>query len=429
MQMKCIACGHEIKKLMTINNMPASAQDIPDKDEIKADHAITLDLCQCTECGLVQFDCEPVSYYKDVIRAGGGTSTMARLRHEEYARLLGFMRERGIKGRNIVEVGCGRGEFLRMWQNLSDDDIGAEALMADREKDLLSGQPKAGMIRLTGIEHKKELVDEAMAFSEVEKSGSIKYQVCQGFAEGEYEYPNGPFDAFVQFNFLEHQPHPKDMLQNIWRNLKPKALGLVTVPSFEYILQYNGYYELLHDHIANYTEFTLQKLFQDNGFEVLDMRIVNRDTIEIVVSKADPDELTTMRYNGTLIDVSSLQDSYERLNDEVNAHISHLSSTGKTLAIWGASHQGFTLAATTKLGGKVKYIIDSAKFKQGRFSPASHIPIVAPEHFYEDPVDEILIVAPGYTDEIAGIIREKYGDVRILVLKTDKIEDYVNQQK
>ena len=124
MKMKCLACGHEIKKLMTFKDMPASAQDIPAKEELDADHPITLELCQCTECGLVQFDCEPVSYYKDVIRAGGGTSTMTKLRHEEYARLLEYMREHGVKGRNIVEVGCGRGEFLRMWQNLSEDEVG-----------------------------------------------------------------------------------------------------------------------------------------------------------------------------------------------------------------------------------------------------------------------------------------------------------------
>lgn len=422
MNMKCIACGHEIKKLMTLENMPGSAQNIPDAAEVKEDHPITLDLCQCPECGLVQFDCEPVDYYKDVIRAGGGTRTMTRLRHEEYARLLSYMQEYGIKGRNIVEVGCGRGEFLRMWQNLSESEEGAEALKKDQEKDALSGQPKAAALRLTGIEHKRELVDEA---KKIQTPDKITYQVVEGFAEGDYRYPNGPFDAFVQFNFLEHQPYPKDMLQNIWNNLKPKALGLVTVPSFEYILKYNGYYELLRDHIANYTEFTLQKLFQDNGFEVLDMRTVNRDTIEIIVKKADPDELTSLRYNGSLIDVSALKESYERMNKEVNAHIGHLAETGKTMAIWGASHQGFTLASTTGLGGKVRYIIDSAKFKQGRFSPASHIPIVSPEHFFDEKVDEILIVAPGYTDEIASIIGEKYGkEVKILVLKTDKIEEY-----
>lgn len=419
MKMTCIACGHALSPLMTLDDMPASAQNIPAASELAEDHPLSLTLCQCPSCGLVQFDTEPVDYYRDVIRAGGGTRTMTRLRHEEYARLLTAMQEQHIRGRRIVEVGCGRGEFLRMWQNLAEDPEGAAALARDQERDPLSGQPNAAPLHLVGIEHKPSLVEEANA------SADKKYRVYEGFATGDVRYPEGPFDAFVQFNFLEHQPDPCDMLRNIWHNLKPQALGLITVPSFEYILRYNGYYELLRDHIANYTEFTLQKLLQDCGFELLSMDLVNRDTIEAIVRKADPDELSELHYSGRLIDVSALRDSYDRLSASVNAHIDHLSESRRTMAIWGASHQGFTLAATTKLGGRVEYIIDSAPFKQGRFSPASHIPIVAPDYAVVHPVDEILIVAPGYTDEIAGIIRERFDEnVRILVLRTDRIEEY-----
>lgn len=419
MNMTCIACGHALSPLMTLDDMPASAQNIPAASELAEDHPLSLTLCQCPSCGLVQFDTEPVDYYRDVIRAGGGTRTMTRLRHEEYARLLTAMQENHIHGRRIVEVGCGRGEFLRMWQNLAEDPEGAAALARDQERDPLSGQPNAAPLHLVGLEHKPSLVEEANAVADK------KYRVYEGFATGDVRYPEGPFDAFVQFNFLEHQPDPCDMLRNIGRNLKPQALGLITVPSFEYILRYNGYYELLRDHIANYTEFTLQKLLQDCGFELLSMDLVNRDTIEAIVRKADPDELSELHYSGRLIDVSALRDSYDRLSASVNAHIDHLSESRRTMAIWGASHQGFTLAATTKLGGRVEYIIDSAPFKQGRFSPASHIPIVAPDYAVAHPVDEILIVAPGYTDEIAGIIRERFDEnVRILVLRTDRIEEY-----
>ena len=419
MNMTCIACGHALSPLMTLDDMPASAQNIPAASELAEDHPLSLTLCQCPSCGLVQFDTEPVDYYRDVIRAGGGTRTMTRLRHEEYARLLTAMQEHHIHGRRIVEVGCGRGEFLRMWQNLAEDPEGAAALARDQARDPLSGQPNAAPLHLVGLEHKPSLVEEANAVADK------KYRVYEGFATGDVCYPEGPFDAFVQFNFLEHQPDPCDMLRNIGRNLKPQALGLITVPSFEYILRYNGYYELLRDHIANYTEFTLQKLLQDCGFELLSMDLVNRDTIEAIVRKADPDELSELHYSGRLIDVSALRDSYDRLSASVNAHIDHLSESRRTMAIWGASHQGFTLAATTKLGGRVEYIIDSAPFKQGRFSPASHIPIVAPDYAVAHPVDEILIVAPGYTDEIAGIIRERFDEnVRILVLRTDRIEEY-----
>lgn len=419
MNMTCIACGHALSPLMTLDDMPASAQNIPAASELAEDHPLSLTLCQCPSCGLVQFDTEPVDYYRDVIRAGGGTRTMTRLRHEEYARLLTAMQEHHIHGRRIVEVGCGRGEFLRMWQNLAEDPEGAAALARDQARDPLSGQPNAAPLHLVGLEHKPSLVEEANAVADK------KYRVYEGFATGDVRYPEGPFDAFVQFNFLEHQPDPCDMLRNIGRNLKPQALGLITVPSFEYILRYNGYYELLRDHIANYTEFTLQKLLQDCGFELLSMDLVNRDTIEAIVRKADPDELSELHYSGRLIDVSALRDSYDRLSASVNAHIDHLSESRRTMAIWGASHQGFTLAATTKLGGRVEYIIDSAPFKQGRFSPASHIPIVAPDYAVAHPVDEILIVAPGYTDEIAGIICERFDEnVRILVLRTDRIEEY-----
>lgn len=419
MNMTCIACGHALSPLMTLDDMPASAQNIPAASELAEDHPLSLTLCQCPSCGLVQFDTEPVDYYRDVIRAGGGTRTMTRLRHEEYARLLTAMQEHHLHGRRIVEVGCGRGEFLRMWQTLAEDPEGAAALARDQERDPLSGQPNAAPLHLVGLEHKPSLVEEANAVADK------KYRVYEGFATGDVRYPEGPFDAFVQFNFLEHQPDPCDMLRNIGRNLKPQALGLITVPSFEYILRYNGYYELLRDHIANYTEFTLQKLLQDCGFELLSMDLVNRDTIEAIVRKADPDELSELHYSGRLIDVSALRDSYDRLSASVNAHIDHLSESRRTMAIWGASHQGFTLAATTKLGGRVEYIIDSAPFKQGRFSPASHIPIVAPDYAVAHPVDEILIVAPGYTDEIAGIIRERFDEnIRILVLRTDRIEEY-----
>ena len=92
-------------------------------------------------------------------------------------------------------------------------------------------------------------------------------------------------------------------------------------------------------------------------------------------------------------------------------------------AVWGASHQGFTLIPTLHLESFVSYIIDSAPFKQGKFAPASHLPIVAPDHFFEEPVDTILIVAPGYTQEIAGIIREKFGEhVCIATLRSRALE-------
>lgn len=393
MRKRCIVCNGSLHHLIDIKNMPSSAQKIPCKNELEWDKPITLSMCQCEECGLVQLDTEPVDYYKDVIRAGGGTTTMEKLRQEEYTRLLNTMKEKGIEGRNIIEVGCGRGEFLNMWKNVKES------------------------VSVCGIEHKPDLVKEA-------KSNGLN--VIQMFAEDGAVFPNAPYDAFVQFNFLEHQPNPLEMLKCIYKNLKDGAIGLVTVPSFEYIMKYDGYYELIRDHIAYYDERTLRELFERVDFKVLNEQIVNRDTIEIIVEKAKNTGFVKSSFDGIFADVEPLLKNYKIIQHDFEKHVKQLTNAQKTIAIWGAGHQGFTLAATTDMLGKVQYIIDSAKFKQGRFAPASHVPIVAPSYFSEHPVDEILIVAPGYTEEIAKTIRNKFGyTVQISVLKSEKITEYV----
>ena len=122
--------------------------------------------------------------------------------------------------------------------------------------------------------------------------------------------------------------------------------------------------------------------------------------------------------------VASLVKGHEIVLNDINNLLDDLAAKNQTIALWGASHQGFTLASTTPLCERVSYIIDSAPFKQGRFAPASHLPIVPPDHFLENPVDVIMIVAPGYSDEIAGVIRTRFGEkVRILTLRSERIEE------
>lgn len=372
---KCIVCGSQLPPpMLKFHNMPASAQDIPTSEELGNDTGIDLRLCQCGHCGLVQLDGSPVSYYKTVIRAGGISSTMRELRLKQYK---SFYEDFGLQGKKIIEVGCGRGEFLRLWNDFN--------------------------VRAVGIENGTDLVEQAR------RDG---LEVYKAFAEdGNTELPEAPFDAFVQFNFLEHQPHPNEMLQCIYNNTTENAVGMVTVPSLEYILKYCGYYELIRDHIAYYSKETLRFLFEKNGFEVLKCETINRDTHSIIVRKRHK------------IDVSAWKENFDTLHKELDGMLDKYISKGGKVAVWGASHQGFTLLSSMDISAKISYIIDSAPFKQGKFAPASHIPIVSKERFHEEKVDAILIVAPGYTDEISNIIKtELSSDVDIYTLRSNHLE-------
>ena len=122
---KCLACKEKllVDPLMTLYDMPASAQNIPDEKQVKNDHGIKLRLCQCPQCGLVQFDCEPVSYYRDVIRSGGYSTTMHDLRYSQYKHLIETYH---LENKKFIEVGCGQGEFLSVLEEFSVQGFGIE---------------------------------------------------------------------------------------------------------------------------------------------------------------------------------------------------------------------------------------------------------------------------------------------------------------
>jgi hypothetical protein len=68
------------------------------------------------------------------------------------------------------------------------------------------------------------------------------------------------------------------------------------------------------------------------------------------------------------------------------------------------------------LKGKIEYVVDSAPFKQGKYTPATHIPIVGPETLVKKPVNAIIIMAGSYSREICGLISKKHKQVRDYVM-------------
>lgn len=388
MRGQCIICSSKLHTLFQINNMPASAQDIPGKEELEQDRGIDVSFCQCESCSLVQLDIEPVWYYKDVIRAGGYSTTMRNLRKYQYEK---FIDRFGLQHQKIIEFGCGGGEFLS----------------------ILAEYP----VQAYGLEHKRALVEEARTKG---------LNVFEGFQEDEhYLVCDMKFKAFCSFNFLEHQPKPLEYLRAIYHNLEDEAYGLITVPSFEYIMEEESFYEIIPDHIAYYTEYSISHLLHLAGFEVLDIERVNRDTISLMVQKKVRD---TGKESHT--ETADLKEEVEKIiknQKEIEDSIKHLTheakAKGKSIAVWGASHQGFTLLSTTGIAEDISYIIDSAPFKQGKFAPASHIEIISKEEALMQQTDIIIIVAPGYVDEIHHIIRNEFlPETTVYALRTREIE-------
>src|SRR4051794_7188524 len=109
----CRVCGEFLfeEPLLRYDNMPNSAQGFPDAESLEHEQGVDLTVRQCSGCGLVQLDNDPVSYYREVIRAAGVSEVVKNSKARQFS---DFIRTHSLQGKKIIEIGCGRGEFLSL---------------------------------------------------------------------------------------------------------------------------------------------------------------------------------------------------------------------------------------------------------------------------------------------------------------------------
>ncbi len=371
----CRVCHQPLfdEPVLQYNNMPKSAQFLPDIDMLSEDKGVDIAVCQCSGCGLIQLNNEPVHYYKEVIRAAGLSNEMNTFRRKQFSKWIELY---NLEDKKLIEIGCGAGEYLKLMQENKVDAYGIEY----------------GLDSIKSC-HKDSLI------------------VNRDYIDTpNHNLINGPFDAFYMLNFLEHIPEPNEVLQGIQNNLLDGAIGLIEVPNFDMILRKNLFSEFISDHLFYFTKATFTATLNRNGFDVLECNETWHDySLSAIVKKRSQ------------TDLSSFSNIQMKLANELDDFISQFSDD--SVAIWGAGHQALTVMSLTCLEGKIKYVVDSAPFKQNRYTPATHIPIVAPGSIVSDPVEAILIMAASYSKEVSQIIRKEYSSsIKVAILTEDGLE-------
>ncbi|HNE14521.1 MAG TPA: class I SAM-dependent methyltransferase [Rhodocyclaceae bacterium] len=378
MSTTCRLCGHPLfpEPLLVQHAMPAAAQGLPTAEQLADDQGVTLALHQCAGCATVQLANPPVPYWREVIRAAGLSAEMRAFRREQFGR---WIAEHDLTGRKVLEVGCGRGEYLALLAEAGADAHGLEYAPA-----------AVAACRAAGLNaHRGFLEDPSIRLA------------------------SGPFDGFAILNFLEHIPAAPLTLQAIAANLTDGASGLVEVPNFDMILRAGLFAEFIPDHLFYFTRQTLTALLERNGFDVLDCRPAWHDyVLSATVRKRRP------------LDLSPLLACQDALKAAFDAFLARF-APGR-VAIWGAGHQALALISLMALAPRVAYVVDSAPFKQGRYTPATHRPIVAPERLADGEVDAVIVLAASYSDEVARILRERHGSrFTVAVLRDNRLDTVI----
>ena len=280
-------------------------------------------------------------------------------------------------GKRVIEIGCGRGEYMDMME-------------------------QSGAL-VFGVEHKPESVQEGR------RAG---HQIFEGFLEKEQTRIEGaPYDGFYCMNFLEHIPAPGVFLRSIAKNLSRGAYGLVEVPDFGMMLEKSLYSELIQDHLSYFTPQTLENVLRQNGFDVLSMKTIWYGYI-----------LSAEVQKRKTIDINGFSRKREDLKRQMADFLDQQHKQGKKVAVWGAGHQALANLSLLDMGEKIECVIDSAAFKQGKYTPATHLPILSPQRLREGDIGMVIIMAAGYSHEVKAIIERDYPEVESVILMENGIQ-------
>lgn len=357
----CRLCGQtELSSFLKLQRSPRQISRLLGEAELATDSTLVLDVVQCRNCAFIQLSAMVTApEYDDYELSWMHIST---LRDYRAGLARDFVDRFRLGGRRVLDIGCGSGEFLMCLQ-----DAGAVPVGIEPSEKLVARARRAGFTVLKDVVHEKAFADQE------------------------------PFDGWICLQVLEHLSNPVRFLTDLRGAMTSDGIALVEVPRVELIIAQNRFYDFFGDHLNYFSESTLRLTCELAGYEVLETRTGLQDQFLIAIIRPARE-----LFNSSLS--SSRDSSLAMLRTWYDEKL----ATGQSVAFWGAGYKSLATISEANLNG-VRYVVDSDPAKHGRFTPGSHLPIVAPSKLASDPVQAIVLAAVAYKAEILKQIRDDLG--------------------
>ena len=337
----------------------------------------------CHGCGHVQLveRVPPAAMFTDYLYVSSASDTL-RAHFDDLAATL-TARHGLAAGGLVIDIGCNDASLLCCFR-----DRGARTLGVDPAENL------AEFSRDTGIE---------------------RYQGFFGAdTAGEIADRWGRAALITATNTFPHIPDLSGFVAGLDTALAPGGAFVLEAHYLVDLLDQLAFDTVYHEHVSYWALGPMMRLFESHGMEVvraerlpihhgqLRATVMRRGEGEVDASVAEV--LAAERELG--IDMFStwcaFAERVDTLKAEVMDCLNRLKADGRRLAGYGAPAKGSTLLEFFGVGPDLlDFIADRSPLKQGRYTPGSHIPIVAPERLLEEPSpDHVLLLAWNFEEEI-----------------------------
>jgi len=333
---------------------------------------------QCSGIFNATFDGRLMAY-----DAGYENSLHFSPRFQQYAAALAdrLVRDHALYDKDLVEIGCGDGLFLRMLCCRGGNrGLGFDPSYRPESTGTFDGLP----IRI---------VPEY--FNADASRHRIDFLCCR--------------------QVLEHVDAPRDFLQMVRETIggRRNARLFFEVPNVLFTLEEQGIWDIIYEHCNYFSLPSLKQLFESAGFAVVGLREeFDRQflSIEAEVAKPGALDLSGDRCEGGL-DVPRLARRFAAVYEASVASWREQLETFRRqrarVVLWGAGSKGVTfLNVHRQFQNLISYVVDLNPHKHGRFVPVTGQRVVAPSFLRDFQPDAIVVMNPTYRAEIAAMLLE-----------------------
>jgi SAM-dependent methyltransferase len=275
-----------------------------------------------------------------------------------------------IRGKTVLEIGCGKGEFLTLICKLGDNH---------------------------GIGY-----DPSFVPARQRSEQDVRF-VREFFAEDTNEVAP---DLLCCKMTLEHIEQTHRFLASV-RSVANRKDSIIffQVPDVDRILKEGAFWDVYYEHCSYFSAASLECLFTATGFAVRRIWTGYDDQYLMILASPAEHEPDTAPVDADGVDAimrssGRFAAAAARSRTAWLDRLRNWAASGQRTVLWGSGSKAVAFLTTLGVHDEIEHVVDINPYRVGKFLPSTGQRIVAPSFLREYRPDNVIIMNPVYRNEV-----------------------------